>query len=402
VSGTNHPETGVSRMLVLLLATASGAVVANLYYNQPLLATIAHDLKIPESEAGLIPMMAQAGYGLGLLFIAPLGDILERRRLIVVMVLLAALSLVLTAVTNSPPVLIGLCLPVGLFSVVPQIIVPLAATLAGPDERSRVVGTVMSGLLIGILLARTASGILGEHLGWRAVYWAASILMLVFAALLRVGLPYSHPGSSMSYRELLASLPGILKGITALQEAAITGALIFAAFSAFWTVLVFRLEEPPFFMGAQAAGIFGLVGASGASAAALSGSFADRLGAFRLVVAGLFLVLAAWALLWIGGGSLWLLGAGAVLLDFGVQGAHVANQARIFARFPEARSRINTVYMVSFFLGGALGSLLGGIAWARAGWSGVCLLGISLMVLGLFAESAYAWLVKRKCLELEC
>lgn len=386
---------GISKMLVFLLAAASGAVVANLYYNQPLLAAIAHDLRVSESEAGLIPMMAQAGYGLSLLFIAPLGDIVERRRLIVTMVFFSAVVLALSAVSGAASVLIAVTLLVGLFSVVPQIIVPFAATLAGPSERSRVVGSVMSGLLIGILLARTASGILGEHLGWRAVYWAASLLMIVFTALLRFGLPYSRPQASMSYRELLGSLPALLKKITPLQEAAITGALLFAAFSAFWTTLVFRLEASPFHMGAEAAGMFGLVGAAGASAATLSGRYADRLGAFRIVIAGLSAVLCSWILLWIGSDSLWLIAAGAVLLDFGVQGAHVANQSRIFARFPEARSRINTVYMVSFFLGGALGSLSGGLAWAGAGWIGVCILGIGFMALGLLAECVYARYVNR-------
>jgi predicted MFS family arabinose efflux permease len=397
VDGTlhsHHPEGAMPRSLLLLLAVTSGAVVANLYYNQPLLAAMAHDLQIPETRIGLIPTLTQIGYGLGLLFITPLGDRAERRRLIVTMVLLAALALGFTAVVHSAHLVIALSLLIGLFSVVPQLIVPFAATLASPLERNRVVGVVMSGLLIGVLLARTASGLIGGRLGWHAVYWSAAALMLAFAALLRLFLPYSRPTEAPRYHQLLGSLPGLLRSLQPVQEAAVTGALIFAAFSVFWTTLVFRLEAPPFHLGAQAAGMFGLVGAAGALAATLSGRMAGRLGPVRLVMAGMGLVLLSWLVLWLGGASLWWLVAGAVLLDFGAQGTHVANQARIFASMPEARSRINTIYMVSFFLGGASGSLAGGFAWAGYGWPGVCFLGMMLMVSGLAVQLLLA---RRRC-----
>lgn len=382
--------TRMPRGLVLLLAVASGAVVANLYYNQPLLAAIALDLKIPETRVGLIPTLTQIGYGLGLLFISPLGDRAERRRLITVMVLLAAMALGCTAVAGSAFLVLGFSLLVGLFSVVPQMIVPFAATLAGPMERNRVVGTVMSGLLIGVLLARTVSGVIGAHLGWRSVYWCAMAFMLVLALLLRIFLPYSRPGIAPRYHQLLGSLPGLLRELRPLQEAAFTGAIIFAAFSVFWTTLVFRLEAPPFHMGAQAAGLFGLVGAAGALAAALSGRLAGRVPPVGLVLGGLGLVLFSWVVLWFGDGSLWCLVAGAVLLDFGAQGTHVANQARIFASMPEARSRINTVYMVSFFLGGAVGSSAGAFAWTCQGWRGVCLTGMVLMLAGIGVQTLLA------------
>jgi predicted MFS family arabinose efflux permease len=389
VDGTLHshpPRDAMPGFLVLLLAVTSGAVVANLYYNQPLLAAMALDLKIPETRVGLIPTLTQIGYGLGLLFVTPLGDRAERRRLIVTMVLLAALALGLTAMMNSASLVIAFSLLIGLFSVVPQIIVPFAATLAGPSERNRVVGVVMSGLLLGVLLARTASGLIGGHLGWRAVYWSAAGVMLVFAAMLRLFLPYSRPTDAPRYHQLLGSLPGLLRKLQPLQEAALTGALIFATFSVFWTTLVFRLGAPPFHLGAQAAGMFGLVGAAGALAATLSGRMAGRLRPVRMVMVGMGLVLVSWIVLWLGDSSLWGLVVGAALLDFGAQGTHVANQARIFASLPEARSRINTIYMVAFFLGGASGSLGGGFTWARYGWLGVCLLGMIIMVLGLAVQ----------------
>ena len=391
--GTHHSHQSEPRMpklLVLLMAIAAGAVVANLYYNQPLLAAIAHDLRVSAIQVGLIPTLTQVGYGLGLLLIVPLGDLAERRRLLVTMVLLAALALALTATISSPPVLIGVSFLVGLFSIAPMLIVPFAATLAEPQERSRVVGSVMSGLLIGVLLARTASGLMGEHFGWRTVYCGAAIFMVVLAALLRFGLPYSRPAAVLKYQKLLTSLPALLRDLPPLQEAAVTGALLFAGFSAFWTTLVFRLGAPPFHLGAQAAGIFGLVGVAGACAAMISGRLADRIRPVRIVLAGLGMVLLSWIILWLGDGSLWCLAAGAILLDFGVQSTHVANQSRIFAMMPEARSRINTIYMVAFFIGGASGSYASALIWSLHGWTGVCLFGMALMVLGLAVQLTLA------------
>ncbi len=387
---SHRPEARLPRLLVLLMAVSSGAVVANLYYNQPLLAAIARDLQVPEIRVGLIPTLTQAGYGLGLLLVVPLGDRAERRRLLVTMVLLAAIALALTAVVSAPPVLIGVSFLVGLFSVVPQLMVPFAATLAGPAERNRVVGSVMSGLILGVLLARTVSGIMGAHLGWRSVYWGAAVFMVILAALLWWGLPHSRPTAALRYHKLLASLPALLRDLPPVQEASITGALLFAGFSAFWTTLIFRLESPPFHLGAQAAGIFGLVGAAGACAATMSGRLAERLRPVRIVLAGLGMVLLSWIILWLGDGSLWWLAAGAILLDFGVQGAHVANQSRIFAMMPEARSRINTIYMVTFFIGGASGSYAAALIWSLHGWTGVCLFGMCLMVLGLAAQLTLA------------
>lgn len=376
----------ISGSLVLLMAVSSGAVVANLYYCQPLLAAMARDFRMTDAQAGLIPTFTQIGYGLGLLFITPLGDRAENRRLIVTMVLLAAAALALTALVQSAPIMIGVSLLIGLFSIVPQLIVPFAANLASPAERSRTVGIVMSGLIVGILLARTVSGLMGAHLGWRSVYVAAAVLMLILCVLLRVLLPTRFQAGAPPYLALLGSLPGLLRDLRPLQQAAVTGGLIFAAFSVFWTTLIFRLESPPFYLGSQAAGFFGLVGAAGASAATLSGRFADRIGAVRIILAGLALMFLSWSLLWIGTNSLWLLALGAVSLDFAAQGAHVANQSRIFTLLPEARNRINTIYIVSFFIGGASGSLGGAVLWSHLGWTGVCLLGSGLIALGLLIQ----------------
>lgn len=381
---------GVSRPLLLLMAVASGAVVANLYYSQPLLADIARDLGISQATAGLIPALTQVGYGLGLLLLTPLGDRAERRRLVVVLTLGAALALAVTGLVRQALPLLVLHLVIGLLSVVPQILVPLVATLSPVEERGKNVGTVMSGLLLGILLARTASGVIGEHFGWRTVYALAALLMLVFAVLLRWRLPCSRPENGPSYIALLASLPTLVRELPVLREAAISGALLFGAFSVFWSTLIFHLDAQPTHLGAQVAGAFGLVGAAGALAASLSGRLAHRLGAGRIVLVGSGIVLCSWVLMDLGGDSLALLVLGALLLDLGVQGAHVANQTRIFAQRPEARSRINTVYIVSFFIGGASGSLAGSHAWLAGGWPAVCLLGMALMAAALLSGLLFA------------
>lgn len=392
MQGGEQAATGPSRSLILLLAAASGAVVANLYYSQPLLAEIGRSIRMEEARLGLIPALTQTGYGLGLLFITPLGDKVERRSLIASLTLLAAVALALTGAAPSAAILLPLNLLVGLLSVTPQVIVPFTASLSRPEERGRNVGTVMSGLLLGVLLSRTVSGFLGELFGWRAVYFAAAGSMAILAAVVRLGLPANRPESSPSYLALLASLPGLLRKLPALQEAALSGALLFAAFSVFWSTLVFRLEALPSHLGAQAAGLFGLVGAVGALAASLSGRLANRIGPVRIVLDGCALGLGSWAIMWLGGESLVTLACGAAILDLGVQGSHVANQSRIFAFMPEARSRINTVYMTFFFAGGAMGSTAGAHAWQEGGWAGVCLLGAGLMGFALLS----GWALSRR------
>ena len=393
-NNSSQTGTGLAKSLVLLLSFSNGVVVANMYYSQPLLAEIIRSVNLTEPQAGFIPSMTQIGYGLGLLFIAPLGDLAERRRLIVTLLMLAAGALILTAVAPSALLLLSASMLIGLFSVAVMVIVPLVATLSEPLQRNQNVGMVMSGLLLGILLARTVSGMVGGQFGWRTVYWGGAVLMLCLAGLLRWALPVSRSEAGHNYLGLLSSLPGLAARLPALQEAAVCGALFFASFSIFWTTLVFHLESLPSHLGAQAAGLFGLVGAAGALAATLSGRWADRLGPVRIVMAGAALVLASWLVLWAGGGFLPAMIIGAVFLDLGAQAAHVANQSRIFAFLPEARSRINTIYMVTFFTGGAIGSLAGAYAWNVGGWTAVCLLGTAVMALALILS----WLfTKRRC-----
>jgi predicted MFS family arabinose efflux permease len=378
--GESQPITG---SLIALMAVACGVSVANLYYSQPLLVDIQRDLHLSVRQAGLIPMLTQVGYAAGMLLFVPLGDMLERRKVIVIMLCGVACALACVAVAPNLALLLAASLLVGVTTVVPQLIVPFAAALAEPSKRGKTVGTVMSGLLIGILLARTVSGFVGEHFGWRAMYWIAALLMIVLAALLWMLLPRSLPSFSGSYRQLMLSLFKIVREEPVVREAAITGALLFAAFSAFWTTLVFLLEKPPYQYGSQEAGLFGLVGAAGALGATFIGRLADRVTPHLLISAAILVTICSYLIFLLFGYHLIGLIVGVVLLDLGVQGGHVTNQTRIFNLSSDAGNRMNTIYMVSYFLGGALGSSLAAWGWSIWGWKGVCLVGLSALVIDL-------------------
>ena len=379
-----------ARVPVLLLAVAAGLVVANLYYNQPLLAGMARDLRVPVPAIAPVPTLTQVGYALGLFAVVPLADVAERRRLLVALVLGAAGALACAAVAPTAGALAAASLAIGVLSVAPQVIMPIAADLAPPNERGRVVGTVMSGLLIGILLARVVSGALGQRFGWRPVFWAASGGMVVLAGVLRARLPASRATVALTYRELLASLPAVARRWAALRESALFGALAFASFSVFWTALPFHLASLPGGYGSGAAGAFGLVGVVGALAASFIGRRNDRGDPRQSIGVGLAATAAAWVALGAFGRSLVGLAVGVLLLDLGVQAAHVSNQARIFALDDTSRGRINAVYMVAYFAGGALGSAAAAAAWARGGWIAVSATGAAFALAALGA-----WVVRR-------
>jgi predicted MFS family arabinose efflux permease len=381
---TTSPGRGSSALA--LLALTAGATVANIYLLQPLLAIVAREFATTPRAVGVVSMLTQVGYGSGMFFFVPLGDVLERRRLMLVLLGAATVALLAAAAAPSLPLLALASLAIGITSVVPQLAVPLAAHLAPPAERGRAVGTVMGGLLVGILLARTASGFLGAHLGWRAVYFIAAGLMLVLAAALRGFLPRSPPEVSLSYPALLRSLFTLFAEEPVLREAALLGALGFAAFSVFWSTLAFFLEAR-LGLGADVAGLFGVLGAAGALAAPLVGRRADRTSPRASAGLMLAIALAGFGALAATGHHLAGLVVGVLLLDVGVQGNHVSNLARVHARRPEARSRMNTVYMVTYFVGGSVGTAVGTWAWTGHGWAGVCAAGAGfvLAALGVWA-----------------
>ena len=353
--------------------------MANLYYNQPLLEATASSFGVSQSAVGVIPMLTQLGYGLGMLGLVPLGDRLERRLLIAGMT--AASGVVLLGVAAAPSFawLSGLSLLLGITSMVPQAIVPYAAAAARPTERGGAVGTVMSGLLIGILLSRTVSGLLGARFGWRAVYVMGAGLMLALALALRAFLPAQRADGEVPWGELYRSLGALFRREPVLRRHAVLGALTFGAFSVFWSTLAFHLAALPQHYGSAVAGAFGVVGVAGALAAPLVGRFADRGDARIVNGAAIAMVTASFAVLFGAGGSLLGIAAGVILLDVGAQSNHISNQTRIFGLDAALRSRLNTVYMVCYFAGGAGGDR--GSApprSARLGWAGVCGAGAAL------------------------
>jgi predicted MFS family arabinose efflux permease len=376
-------ETFAPAWLFALLAVAAGATVANLYYNQPLLEAMAGSFGVSQGTAGVIPTLTQVGYGLGMLGLVPLGDRMERRRLIVGMTAASGVVLLGVAAAPSFAALAGLSLLLGLTSMVPQAIVPYAASAARPTERGRAVGSVMSGLLIGILLSRTVSGLLGARFGWRAVYVMAAGVMLALAVALRALLPPQRPDRVVPWGELYRSIGALVRREPVLRQHAVLGALTFAAFSVFWSTLSFHLAALPAHHGSGVTGAFGVVGVVGALAAPLVGRFADTRDP-RIINAGAIATVAAsFVALWLWSGSLVGIAVGVVLLDLGAQANHISNQARIFALDPALRNRLNTVYMVSYFAGGASGSWLGATAFGRYGWAGVCGAGAALGVAAL-------------------
>ena len=371
--------------LLWLLAISAGMTVASLYYAQPLLAEMARAFDAPPREIGLVTTVTQLGYATGMLLFVPLADAYDRRLLILGAVGLEAVGLVVVGIAPSLPLLLAASYVMGAVTVTPQLSVPYAATLADDATRGRSVGLVMSGLLIGILLSRTVSGALARPFGWRAPFLIAAGACVALGLVLARLLPSQRPARRVAYRELLGSLPRLVATLPPLRRHAVLGGLTFGAFSVFWTTLPFRLATPPLDYGSDTAGLFGLVGVAGALAAPLAGRLADRFGS-RVVNAGaIAVVIVSYAMLAAFGDSLVGLAAGVILLDFGAQANHISNQTRVLGLAPELRNRLNTVYMVSYFLGGSLGSALGAFTWNRWAWAGVTACGAGFGVAALVA-----------------
>jgi predicted MFS family arabinose efflux permease len=377
-------HVGLSKSTTPIFAVAAGLSVANIYYAQPLLDAMADDFGIPPAAIGLVVTLTQIGYALGLIFIVPLGDLLDRRRLIVVQGIISAAALVAVATARTEGVLFAGMAAVGLVAVVVQVLVAFAATLALPSERGKAVGTVTSGVVIGILAARFVAGILADFGGWRAVYLTSAALTFAMAGILFRILPkHLPPESSDGYFVTLRSIPRLFLREPILLVRGILALFIFAAFSTFWTALVLPLSAPPFSFSHGQIGLFGLVGVAGAAAAGSAGRLADRgLGQWTTGLS-LMLLIASWGLIALLPVSIPALVAGVVLLDLAVQAVHVTNQSIIFALHPEARSRLVGGYMVFYSIGSAIGAIAATTANAHAGWTGVSIVGAAFSAAAL-------------------
>ena len=364
----------IDRSLVLVMAVATGVAVASNYYAQPLLPVMRQDLHLSSTVAGLIVTVAQVGYAAGLLFLLPLGDLVERRSLVVTLSGLSAVALVVLGLSPNGGVLLPAAFAVGALSVLAQVLVPFSASLAHDDERGRVVGLVMSGLLIGILLARTVAGALAQAGDWRVVYLVAAGLMAVQAVVLRAKLPSYRENTRHCYPTLLRSVGQLLRTEPVLRLRSLYGFLSFGTFSVLWTSLAFLLHDR-YHLSTLVIGLFGLVGAAGALAATMAGRLSDAGRQQTSTGVGAAMLALCWLLLWIGRHHMSTLIVGIVVLDIGVQGVHISNQGAIYRLRPDARSRLTAAYMFLYFVGGAIGSAVSAALYSAHGWSGVSLAG---------------------------
>jgi predicted MFS family arabinose efflux permease len=368
------------------MAAGAGIGVANIYFCQPLLVEMARTFSVSEHAIKWVPVLTQLGTALGLMLLVPLGDVVERRALTVRLTVALGAASMLMALAPSYAFLAAGSLLLGFTCCVPHLILPIAALLAPKEQSGSVIGTVMGGLLIGVLAGRTVAGFIGGSLGWRTVYWLAGVATLVMAYLLRRELPECHSAESgMSYLRLMSSALGMFR-YREMREWAFIGGMMFGAFNAFWTTLVFLLGTPPYHYGARMAGALGLLAVASAAAAPLMGKVVDKHSARFGVGWSIIFLLASFVVLYLAGFHLWGLSVGIVLLDVSAQSGHIANLARVYGTFTEARSRAGMAYMVCFFVGGSLGSSLGGWGWAHYGWPGVCIAGSAMVLAALVAH----------------
>lgn len=361
------------------MAAASGLAVANIYYNQPMLADMGRTFHANAREVGLVATFTQIGYAAGMPLFIPLGDFTERRRLVTALFAAAAGACVLAAAARSLPWLVAASFLIGVTSVIAQVLIPLATELAPAAEQGRTIGAMLSGVLLGILLARTVSGLIARFFGWRTMFWLAAAIAVAAGAGLRIVMPRMEARAQTGYRELIRSIWCMVRELPKLRQVSVTAGLFFAAFSAFWTTLIFRLESAPYHYGSETAGLFGLVGCVGASVAPVSGRLSDSRSPRFVVKIAMAVVFAAFSIFAGLGDRIWGLVLGVILLDAGVQAAQVANQTRVLRLRPESRNRLNTVFMICYFGGGSVGSLLGSWAWTRWQWPGVTSMGMATM-----------------------
>jgi predicted MFS family arabinose efflux permease len=397
VSPDLQEPIGLSDRTLWIMAAACGTSAANIYYNQPLLGDIAKYFNETPAHAGMVATAAAVGYGLGIFFFVPLGDLIERRKVVLALVWACCVLLVGTAAAPSLWVLVICQLLVGITAVSAQVLIPLGIDLTPPERRGHTVGVLMAGLLGGILLARTFSGFVGEYANWRMPYALAAGVMLIMGFILHASLPHRAPSLRMSYGQLMHSMRGLFTAQPQLWISASISGLTFATFTGFWTTLSFLMKEH-FHRGASDAGLFGIVGLAGAMAAPIAGKLSDKRGPAFTVTLAILSAVAAFVIM-----DLWVtipgLILGILLMDLGVQSTQVSQQATVMALVPDARSRINTMYMVGRFLGGAGGSAICAAIWSRYHWTGVCIVNLILLTLAMVVHTiGWQWNSRRRVL----
>ncbi|ELS34292.1 MULTISPECIES: MFS transporter [Pseudanabaena] len=366
------------RNLILLLSIVSGLAISNVYYNQPLLAQIGRNLQVSESQIGIVPAVTQVGYSIGLLLLVPLGDRLERRKLIVTVLSLLVFAIIGIAISPNLTTLTIASLALGCLSIVAQLIIPMVAQMSSPLDRGKTLGLLMSGLSFSLVFARTISGFIGETFGWRSIYWLSAGLIVTLAITVRGKLPIVPPASQLSYVKLMGSILQLIREQPILREASLNIALIFGSFNAFWSTMIFFLESNYHYDG-KVAGLFGLVGIVGALVTPLIGRLADEHTPRKILSYAIALALTAFTILAIAGTYLSGLIIGVLFLFLGMHASFILNQIRIYSLVPNAESRLNTVYMVTNYTGGAIGSFLGAVGWSLWQWHGVCAVAITLI-----------------------
>ncbi|KAA8602583.1 MULTISPECIES: MFS transporter [Vibrio] len=356
---------------LLLMSSAVSATAANLYYNQPILPKIGTELGLTSAQLGAVPAASQIGYAVALLFLSPLGDTLPRKRLIAILSVMLVLSSFIAFSASSLIVLVVACFAIGLSANITQQLIPFAASLSTPETKGKVIGTLMTGLTVGILLSRTLSGFVGEQFGWRAVFMMSASIAMIFGLMLYAFLPTNTPTIKIPYLKLVASMATLIKQHSILRTSALTGALWFASFNALWATLALHVSESPFNYNAQQAGMFGVIAFAGVIGAKVSGSLVGKFGSRNMISMALVIIAAGFVVSGLFADTLIGLIAGIILIDLGVFSAQVSNQVRVFSIDPQAQSRINGVYMLGYYLGGAFGSFVGIQVFELVGWVGV-------------------------------
>lgn len=380
----------LKRADILLMAFCTGLIVANIYYCQPLVILVAKEFNLTETFAGRITYLTQAGYALGLFLLVPLGDMFERKKQILIITGLAILALLVAAFSHTFLLLQVASVLIGACSIVPQLILPLAANLSTDENRGHNIGIIMSGLLVGILASRAVSGSIGFWLGWRAVYFIAAGICVLLIALMAKRFPQSYPSFKGTYKELMNSMFGYIKTQPVLRETSIINFLAFAIISAFWTTMVLFLANPPFSFQTLQIGLFGIAGAAGALAAPLVGKLSDGGNPRKNLMIGFILQIISLALFYFTGSYLYLFVIGIVLIDIGQQAIHVTNQTRIYMLIPEARNRLNTIFMSVSFIGASCGSALGLWLWDIGGWAMFCYGITAIIILNMLIYKFYS------------